>query len=304
MLPFVLVSGLMIYIFFKNGWLSKYTFIFALSPALLIASLQLIKHKVRKEIPYLKYGIIWKYQFKKREKQFYYRKGAMDMKDKQDARRKIGIKATFADCYETTDNRFVRLFEVSTMNLSLSNKSEKLKALNSFKVFMTTSNFIRKIQILLVAQPISLSRHLQHVMKKNKDQNNEAKRMLLRSYRNFVDEEIQKSRDLVSRKRYICISQNIGGDREKALSQIDTTSQLLISKIEGMTFDYTSLSVKQLNNDDLTKLMFTCVDYDSAVSVGEHILSRATNRSNISVGEESAKQLIETLTKQLKEQIN
>lgn len=303
LLPFVLISGLSVFFFYKVHFLNQWTIIGSFIPTVLIAVAQFTKHKVRKEISFIKYGILWKYQFKKREKEFFYRKGALDMADKQDARKKIGIKTVFADCYETKDKRLVRVFEVSSVNLSLSNKSEKRSTLEGFKVFMTTINFLKSIQFSQIAQPINLTRHIQHVTKNNKDQQNDIKRMLLKSYKGYV-EEIQKSRDLVTRKRYITISQKIGSDREKALDQIDQQSKLLTSKVESMSFDYSSLSIKQLNNDDLTKLMFTCIDYDSAVSLGDHIISRASNRSDLSVGEESAKKMIDTLTRQLKEKIN
>ncbi|NUH84733.1 hypothetical protein HUN92_13490 [Bacillus firmus] len=301
--PFLALSCLFIYIFYSTGSLNKYTFILSAIPSVAIITFQMMKHPVRREISYLKYKILWRYNFKKREKEFYYRKGALDMGDKQDARRKIGIKATFADCYETTDKRFVRVFEVSSVNLSLANKPEKRSALDSFKVFMTTINFLKSIQFSQIAQPINLTRHLQHVMKKQKGEDNLAKRLLNQGYRNHI-EEIQKSRDLVTRKRYIIISRNIGNDREKALDELDQQSKLLMTKIESMTFDYSSLSIKQLNNDELTKLMYTCTDYDNAVSIGEHIIDRANNRSSVSVGENTAKELIDVLQRQLREKIN
>ncbi|MEK5105009.1 hypothetical protein MKX83_24010 [Cytobacillus sp. FSL M8-0252] len=301
--PFLALSSLFIYIFYSIGLLNQYTFIISSIPSVAIITFQMMKHPVRKEISYLKYKILWKYYFKKREKEFYYRKGALNMADKQDARRKIGIKATFADCYETTDKRFVRVFEVSSVNLSLANKTEKRSALDSFKVFMTTINFIKSIQFSQIAQPINLSRHLQIVLNKQKDEENLAKILLNQGYRKHI-EEIQKSRDLVTRKRYITISKNIGSDRERALDELDQQSKLLMTKIESMTFDYTSLTIKQLNNDELTKLMYTCTDYDNAVSIGEHILDRASNRSSISVGEKTAKNLIEVLQRQLREKIN
>lgn len=301
--PFLLLTGLSLFLLFKAGLMNQWTLMISALPTVIVAGMQFTKHKVRREISFIQYGIFWKYNFNKREKKFFYRKGALDMSDKKDARRKIGVKSVFADCYETNDNRFVRVFEVSSVNLSLSNKSEKRSALESFKVFMTTINFLKTIQFSQIAQPINLTRHIQHVTQRNKDQDNDTKRMLQKSYRQYI-EEIQKSKDLVTRKRYMVISQKIGSDRDKALDQIDLNSKLIASKVEGMTFDFSSLSVKQLNNDELTKLMFTCVDYDSAVAVGDHIVSRASNRSLLSVGEESAKQMIDTLTKQLKERIN
>lgn len=303
MSPFLLLSGLSLFLFYKLGIMNQWTIIGSCIPSVLIALLQFTKHRVRKEISFIQYGVIWKYNFRKREKTFFYRKGAFDMADKQDARRKIGIKSVFADCYETNDKRFVRVFEISSINLSLSNRSEKRSALESFKVFMTTINFLSTIQFSQIAQPINLTKHIQHVSGRNKNHGNDVKGMLLKSYGQYI-EEIQKSKDLVTRKRYLVISQKIGSDREKALDQIDQTSKLISSKVENMTFDYANLSIKQLNNDELTKLMFTCVDYDSAVAVGDHIVNRAKNRSLMSVGEDSAKQMIDTLTRQLNEKIN
>ncbi|MEK6189802.1 MAG: hypothetical protein N2A99_02295 [Carnobacterium alterfunditum] len=301
--PFLLLSGLSLFLLYKADVLNQWTLMLSALPTVIVAGMQFTKHKVRKELSFIQYGIFWRYKFNKREKKYFYRKGAFDMADKQDARRKIGIKSVFADCYETNDNRFVRVFEISSVNLSLSNKSEKRAALETFKVFMTTINFLKTIQFSQIAQPINLTRHMQYMNTTNKNQDNETKKMLQKSYGKYI-EEIQKSKDLVTRKRYLVISEKIGSDRDKALDQIDQKSKLITSKVEGMTFSFSSLSVNQLNNDELTKLMFTCVDYDSAVAVGEHIVSRASNRSLLSVGEESAKQMIETLTKQLKEKIN
>ena len=300
--PFVLLSGLLVYLFYLFGGLGQITIIISLIPAIVVFGMQFTKHKVRKEIPFLKYGVWWKYQFRKREKVFFYRKGAMEMADKKDARRKIGIKSVYANCYLTTDKRFVRVFEVSSVNLSLANTSEKRQLIDILKAFLTTLNFLKDIQFSQIAQPISLTRHIQSVVRKNRDEKNDVKRLLIKSYRNYID-EIQKSRDLVTRKRYMVISQKIGSDREKALEEIDQKSKLLITKVDAMTFVDTSLTIRELNNDDLIKLMYTCVDYDSAVAVGDHIISRANNRSPITVGEETAKQMIETLTKQLEEKI-
>lgn len=302
-LPFLLLSSLLVYLFYVGGLLNKYTFIFSTLPTVAIVTFQLMKHPVRKEISFLNYRILWKYHYNQRQKEFFYRKGALNMADKKDARRKIGIKSTFADCYETNDKRFVRVFEVSSVNLSLANRPEKRSALESFRVFMTTINFLKRIQFSQIAQPINLTRHLQIVSHRQKDENNQAKRLLNKGYRNFI-EEIQKSRDLVTRKRYIIISKDIGTDREKALDDIDQQSKLLMTKVESMSFGYTSLSIKQLNNDELTKLMYTCVDFDNAVSIGDHIIDRANNRSNVSVGEQTAKELIEVLQRQLREKIN
>lgn len=300
--PFALTALMLGTFFFSIGVLNEFTIIIASSPIIGIAAMQFMKHKVRKNLTFLQYGVLWHYQFKKREKEFFNKKGVMEMGDKQDSRRKVGIKTLYADCYETTDNRLVRVFEVSSVNLALSNKIEKRAVLDSFKVFMNTLNFVRTIQFAQIAQPINLDRHLRHMKKKNPNEDNQVKSMLQESYKKKID-SIQQSRDLVTRKRYIVLSEKIGNDAEKALDKIDQKSNLIISKIENMTFDQTSLSIHQLNNDELLKLMHTCVDYDSAVAVSDHIVSMAQNRSSMSMGEESAQQLIDTLSQQLKEKV-
>lgn len=290
-------------IFYQMGLLNKWTIIISSLPSVIMIFLQMQKHPVRKEIPYIKYKVFWKYDFNKRNKEFVYRKGALIMTDKQDARRKIGIKSVFADCYETSDKRFVRVFEVSSVNLSLANKSEKRATLESFRVFMTTITFLKNIQFAQIAQPINLSKHLTSITKKQENETNAAKVLLNKGYTKHI-EDIQKSRDLVTRKRFIIISQKIGNDRDKALDQIDQNSILLMSKVENMSFDYSSLSIKQLNNDELTKLMYTCVDYDNSVSYGQYIVNRANNRSDVSFGEQSLRQLVEKLSKDLETKIN
>ncbi|MCM3227562.1 hypothetical protein [Terribacillus saccharophilus] len=229
------------------------------------------------------------------------------MSDKNDVRRKIGIKGTFAECYETVDKRFVRVFEVSSVNLSLANKEEKRKSLESFRVFMNTLSFLSTIQFSQIAQPINLNRHLEFMRKRQEDEQrierNDAKALLSKGYLDFMD-DIQKSKDLVTRKRYVIISQKIGSDRDKALEEIDQKSKLLISRLEAMVLDGSTINVKQLDNEELTKLMYTCVDYDNSVSVGEFITERANNRSQVTLGVSTAEEMMNTLKKQLTERVN
>ncbi|MFS0783352.1 hypothetical protein [Bacillus sp. 1P06AnD] len=301
--PFLLFSILATIFLYLGGMLGKVTLTIAFAPTIAIVVFQSIKHPVRKEITLLQYSVLWKYKYKKRVKEFFYKKGELQMSEKNDARRKIGIKTTYADCYETNDNHFVRVFEVSSVNLSLANRPEKRSALDAFKVFMNTTNFLKDIQFSQIAQPINLSRHIQVTESKTKNEQNTTKRLLNRSYSKFV-ENIQKSTDLVTRKRYVILRVKIGNDRDRALDDIDQKSKLLISKLESMVLDYTTLRINQLNNEQLSKLIYTCIDYDNAVAIGSYIGDRASNRSNVTVGEESAQQLIDTLQRQLKENIS
>lgn len=303
--PFGLLSVIIGYLFFLLGILNPFTFVFVIIPVLIGFVGQTFKHPVRKEINYFTYGFWWKYSFRKRTKVFTIQKGgALHLSSETDTRKKIPIKNVYADCYETTDGYFVKVFEVSTINMSLMNIEEQREILNAFKAFMNTLNFVNDIQFNQIAQPISLERHIQNVHRKSLRETNICKVMLNKAYIKSMDEDIQKSRDLVTRKRYAIIRQKIGSDREKSLNDITTKAQMFKSKLESVDFGYSNLSVKELNNDELIKLMYICIDYDNSVAVGDYIVSRATDKSDFSIGEQTAKQLIETLTKNLTERIN
>jgi len=309
--PFIVITALLLIFLKSHDLLNKYVFIISCLPAIGVIAGQMLKHPVRKEISYTQYAVLWKYRFKKRQKVFFKRKGQIDMSDTQDARRVLGIKKPYADCYETPKN-LVRVFEVSSVNLSLSNSAEKKASLESFRTFLTSSDFYRRIQFCKIAQPINLDRHIFHFntnRKKSIDNLSnpsdialKGMEMLAKSYENEI-QNISKDRNLVTRKNYIVITQPIKNDRDKALELIDGTSKILISKLEGLIIDRSSLKVHQLNNQELTTLLHTCIDFDSSVSVGSHILKRTESYSEYSMGEDSAKKLVATLTKELQQSI-
>lgn len=302
--PFALLSVILGYLFFLIGILNVVTIVFATLPVVIGFFGQTLKHPIRKEIPFFVYKVMWQYNFSKRKKLFSIEKGALHLGSATDTRRKIPIKNVYANCYETKDKRFIKVFEVGTINMSLMNIEEQREILNAFKNFMNTLNFVNEIQFPQIAQPISLEKHILTVERKNLRETNKCKMMLNKAYAKSMDEDIQKSKDLVSRKRYVVISEKVGTNREKSLNEITTKGQMFLSKLQSVDFGYTNLSVKELNNDELIKLMFVCIDYDNAVSLGDHIVSRATDKSDVSLGEQTAKNLIETLQKNLTERIN
>lgn len=302
--PFIMLSALLMFLLSKLGALNTISIVFASLPTVMAFLGQTMKHSVRKEIPYFIYGVLWVLQYKRRTKEFHLQKGALELSDYNDTRRKIGIKNVYANCYETNDGRFVKVFEMSTINMSLMNIEEQREILNAWKNFMNTLNFVRDIQTSQIAQPVSLEKHIHTVERNSLHEANPCKVLLKRAYVRSMDEDIQKNRDLVTRKRYAVISEKIGTDREKSLNEITTKAQMFIGKLSDVDFGYTNISVKELNNDELIKLMFTCVDYDSAISIGDNIVNRAVDKSQVSMGEVSAKELIETLQRNLTEKIN
>lgn len=302
--PFVLITALFLYILYQLDYWSSTAVIVICVPAVVAILAQLTKHPVRREISYIEYGVLWKLFYRKRQKEFYKRKGAINMEDTQDSRKVLGVKGVYLGCYETPKS-LVRVFEVSSVNLSLANKSEKRDTLESFRVFLTSLEFTNQLQFCKIAQPISLDRHLEN-FKKNKrtGDNADVKAMLQKSYENHMN-ELGKNRNLVARKNYIVLSQPIKNkDKQKALLEIDTKSAILIQKLSSLTMSRSSLSVHQLDDEELTLLLHTTIDYDSAVSVGRNILKRTRSGYNVSMDEESARNLIVSLERAISHDVN
>lgn len=301
--PFVLITALFLLFLYRSGLWNTYVAVFLCLPTIAVILAQMTKHPVRKEISFIEYGLIWRYFFKKRQKVFFKRKGEIDMSDTYDSRKVLGVKGVYLDCYETSKN-LVRVFEVSSVNLSLANRSEKKSTLDSFKVFLTSSDFFHQLQFCKIAQPINLDRHLKNFRNiERHGSNDDVKAMLNRSYEKHML-EVGKNRNLVARKNYIVLTQPIRNkDKDKALLEIDNKSAILVQKLSNLVLDSSSLSVKQLNSEELTLLLHTTLDYDSAVSVGRHIIKRSNSTSDVSMGEETAKRLIESLKRDLEQVI-
>lgn len=298
--PFGILSIILMVIFYKTGNLSQTTVILSLVPTFFMTMLQIIKHPIRKNIPFLKYQIIWKIKYNKRQKQFIYQKGEIEMEE--DVRKRLGIKNVVAGCYETTDDRFVKVIQVSTVNLSLMNPSEKTKVLESYRTFLNELP-TKYIQQAVIAQPINLSQYLLYVDRQTESNKDYVKSMLVAGYKSYI-EQIQKSRNMVQREHYIIISKSIGSDREKTLNELEKIAMIIQAQIENMLSGSDKLQAKILQNDELIRLIYTCLDYDNAQSIGENIVGRAQNELDITLGEESAKEVLRKFEQKLYESIN
>jgi len=102
----------------------------------------------------------------------------------------------------------------------------------------------------------------------------------------------------------VVIDQPISSDREKSLEELERKVKVISASLENMIRGHERLNIKVLGNDELLKLMYTCLDYDNAQALGDYIVTRASNKVNISLGERTAREIIETYDKQLKEHIN
>lgn len=300
--PFALLSIIIIVILHKTGNLSQTTFIVSLAPTGFMAMLQIIKHPIRKNLSFLTFRVLWRLKYNKRKKQFYYQKGEISMANQEDVRLKLGIKNVFSGAFETTDGYFAKVLEVSSVNLSLMNKTEMNNIFESYRTYLNEMN-LKSIQIEQIAQPVNLSQYLLYIDRKTENEQNYAKRMLKQSYKRYV-EDIQKSRNMVQRKRYIIIRQSVGSDREKSIQELDRKALIEQSKIENMLTGSARLNVKILQNEELIKLIYTCLDYDNAQAQGENIVTRANSKIDVSMGEKSAREIIDVFEKKLNESIN
>lgn len=300
--PAIVLTIILLVIFHNTTGLKMPLIMVSLSPTFLMIVFQTLKHPIRKNIPLLQYGIIWGYQYRKRQKQFIYRKGEIEMED--DVRRKLGIKNIVAGCYETNDNRFVKVLEVSTINLSLMNNNEKIKVFEGYRTFLNELP-VKEIQETVVAQPINLSQYLLYVDRQTKKEvtKSYAKSILVSGYKNYI-EQIQKSRNMVQRKHYMIISKEIGSDREKTINELEKMAKIIQSQVENMLSGSNKLSAKILQNDELISLIYTCLDYENAQSLGEHIIGRVQNSLDITMGEETAKDVLKQFEKKLYESIH
>lgn len=300
--PFLVFSLILIYVFYKLGLLSQSTVVISLSPTAFMLTLQLIKHPVRKNISFIKFNILWRLSYNKRQKEFYYRKGEIEVGTMDDVRKKLGIKAIFSGAYETIDNHFVKVIEVSSVNLSLMNETELNNIYNAYRSFLNELN-TKHIQIAQIAQPVNLSHYLLYVERQTENEQDHAKRMLKQSYKSYI-ENIQKSRNMVQRKRYIIIRTPINNDREKALQEVERTAVIIQSKIENMLSGQTRLTAKTLHNDELIRLIHTCLDYENSLAQGDRIVDRAKNKMDVSMGEKTAKEVLKMFERKLYESIN
>lgn len=298
--PFVLLSAFFLYVGYVLGLLNSFTIVFCLIPLLAGVTGQMTKHKIRKDITFFEYGLLWVIDYKLRKKEFFKQRGELQVQDS----RTLFIKDVYAGCYET-DTHFVKVIEPSSVNLSLMNDDEVFEILGEYKSFLNTLNFVKKHQDLILATPVNLDKHIQSVEEMKLREPNKYKRLLHDAYIKSMDSDVQKNRELVAKKRYFIISEKIGSDREKALDKITTTANMLKSKVENLEMGgYDSITANILDNEALTKLIFTTIDYDSSLSVGDMIAHRADTDIGVTFGEMTAKNIIEKLQKELTENIH
>src|SRR5690606_31665498 len=245
---------------------------------------------IRKNLSLLQYKVIWKLRAKRRYKEFHYAKGALPMSRKEgDTRTELGLANIANGCLESTDRKLIKVLEVSSVNLSLMNELAKENVLSAYQSFLNDTGE-KQVQLMQVAQPVNLTNYLMWFNEQLESDSSYAKRVLKQGYFNQI-ERIQKSKNMVTRKRYVVISTPMTSS-DKDYMKIDTTANILKAKLEQMLSGYEKLDVKILHNDELLKFYYACIDFESAQAQGENIINKTNANADVIIGKNTAKELL------------
>lgn len=290
----ILTIGFNIIYLNLNGF-NQVAVIISTLPTLLLMMLQLLKHSERKNIPLWEYKFLWRFKYKQRQKDFYFSKGkgSMNQNGEQSTKDKLPISNIAHGCIETKDNRLVKIIEVSSINLSLMNNSDRKDVFEYFQSFindMETKDF----QLSQIAQPINLDSYSAWIAETARD-DTPALRKLKDAYLKQID-DIQQNKSMVTRKRYLSVS--IKNNKNNALDELEMMTNNIQFKLENMLKASDKLRATILKNGDLVKLLYTCIDFENAQSQGSGITEKAQYQSSIVLGKSSK----EELDKAIKEQ--
>jgi len=272
-LPLLIAAITVLYILYQMGIkINSQNVIICFTPWVVFLVLLTIQHPDRKNISFLEHRIVWRAKYNRRQKLFTYSKGdsmsnskskSKGKKEIKDIRDQLGISNIYSDCYETNDKRLVKVIKVSSINLSLSTRSEEEAIYKAYETFLNDCPEAT-LQINLIAQPVNLKNYALYIKERTANEQDTAKRLLSKSYLDFVS-NIEKSRNMVSRNRYLIISRPFTEqNREKVLDELDRDTKILLSQIENMLGGRYQLKGKILNNEELHNLIYTCIDYENA----------------------------------------
>lgn len=268
-LPFAAIGVVIILILYLiNGKLAPNHIIIAFAPAVSVLVFLLIPHPSRKNLSFLQYQVWWKIQFNRRQRRFFYTKGGIDVgkgkkKQEKDIREALEVKNVYNDCYETV-NTLVKVIEVSSVNLSHLPKRDRDMIYQSYETFLNDKPKDIDLQIAKIAQPVNLKSYYNHYREMFGNEQDYAKKLIQQGYLNMV-EQIQKSKSMVTQKRYVIISKKYTeATREKVIASLTDHANNLVKMLENMLSGHYKLSAYVLNNDQLFELIYTCIDYENA----------------------------------------
>lgn len=260
--PFIAISIIIIMILNTTGNLKTYTFLLSFLPPTLALTFLWVKHPDRRNISFIT-TIWWKLKYSNSTKMYEYTKEVKDNMT-EDIRSQLGVYQIANDCLETLDNRLVKVLEVTNINLSGISEKQQNRIYSNYQSFLNNypqSSF--PIQIKQFSKPINLSNYLNWVRVSTTDQEDYFKRMFADSYIDKVN-EIQKSKNMVSKARYLIVSTKIGSNKNKSIENLSLEAERLASHIRNMLSDKHNLRAKILDNEELFDYIYACIDYENA----------------------------------------
>lgn len=260
--PFALITVIAIVILNNIGYLNTSSFLFSFLPPIMVLTFFWVKHPDRKNISFIT-TIWWKIRYSSSKKMYEYTKEVKENVS-DDIRTQLGIYNISNDCMETLDKRLIKVIGVSSINLTGLSDRERNRVYSNYQTFLNNyaaSSF--PIQIKQFSEPINLSNYLNWVRKNVQKEENHFKRMFAESYTKKVN-EIQKSKNMVRKARYIIVSAKIGNNKNKAIENLNLEAERLTSSIENMLSDRHKLRANVLDNEGLFQLIYACIDYENA----------------------------------------
>lgn len=268
-LPFFIISGIFVFFVYQTDIINPplYFYLFSFLPAILLFTfLQFDSSYGRKNINLIN-EIYYGYQFRKQKRQFIYNKD-FNVKNKgdymNDIRSILGIYDITNDCFETNDDRLVKVIEVSSINLQTLSEREEQRVYKSFETFLNNlDDEFLPMQFMIYAKPISLQDYINECENETKNNPDVKSRLMAESYIDYTN-DIQKNRNMVSRNRFIAI--DVAYTNIDSFDELEKKSLRLKSKIENMLVGNIKLNAKVLDNTDLHELQHTVIDYEGSQS--------------------------------------
>lgn len=260
--PFALLSVILIILLNTSGNLNTSTFLFSFLPPVMALTFFWVKHPDRKNISFIT-TVIWQIKYKYSKKMYEYTKEVRENVS-EDIRTQLGVFNIANDCMETVDNRFIKVIEISSINATGLSDRERDRVYTNYQTFLNNypqSSF--PMQINQFSKPINLTNYLNWVKKSVEREENQYKRMFTESYEDKVN-EIQKSKNMVSKTRYIIVDEKISSNRERSLEKVNREAEQIVSSIENMLTGRNKLSANTLNNEELFQYIYASIDYENA----------------------------------------
>lgn len=287
--PFILITVFIVSILNKTGNLNTSSFLFSFLPPVLALTFFWVKHPDRKNIAFIT-TVWWKIKYALSKKTYEYTKELRE-NVKDDIRTQLGVFNISNDCMETLDKRFIKVIEVSSINVTGLSKRERTRVYSNYRTFLNNYPFTSfPIQTSQFSKPVNLTNYLNWVNKTVEKEDDKFKRMFAESYKDKVN-EIQKSKKMVSKARYIIISRKIGNNRGKALEEINREAEQLVSSVENMLGARNQLNAHTLNNEELFQYIYASIDYENA-QINQSIDRKYKVDLPYTIGEESYEEMI------------